>query len=113
MSWNDGARKRTGPTSELESEMSPGMLLSTGYIAGGSIAGVLVSFLSFSDTLPDALAIGKDLPYQTITALITFVLLAVFLVLVGRGWLLKTGPASPEAPRDPDSTAWRDGSGNP
>jgi len=92
-----GRKKSDRPASELESEMSPGMLLSTGYIAGGSIAGVLVSFLSFSDTLPDALAIGKDLPYQTITALITFVLLAVFLVLVGRGWLLKTGSGSSDA----------------
>ena len=42
--------------------MSPGMLLSTGYIAGGTIAGVLISFLAFSDTLPDRLAIGKNLP---------------------------------------------------
>ena len=39
--------------------MSPGMLLSTGYIAGGSIAGVLVSFLSFSDTLPDGWRSGR------------------------------------------------------
>jgi len=91
-----GRKKPDRPASELESEMSPGMLLSTGYIAGGSIAGVLVSFLSFSDTLPDALAIGKDLPYQTITALITFVLLAAFLVSVGRGWLLKTGDRKTE-----------------
>ena len=83
-------KKKDGPSSELESEMSPGMLLSTGYIAGGSIAGVLISFLAFSDTLPGMLAIGKNLPHQTITAAVTFVLLAVFLVLVGRGWLLKT-----------------------
>jgi putative OPT family oligopeptide transporter len=84
-----GKKKNDGPASELESEMSPGMLLSTGYIAGGSIAGVLISFLAFSDTLPDALAIGKNVPYQTITAIVTFALLAAFLVLVGRGWLLK------------------------
>ena len=40
-----------GPASELESEMSPGVLLSTGYIAGGTIAGVLIAFLNFSDTI--------------------------------------------------------------
>jgi hypothetical protein len=33
------------PTSESESEMSPGSLLSTGYIAGGSIAGVLAAVI--------------------------------------------------------------------
>ena len=42
--------------SEPESEMSPGVLMSTGYIAGGAIAGVLVTFLCFSDTIPDALS---------------------------------------------------------
>ena len=84
-----GRKKSDLPASEAESEMSPGMLFSTGYIAGGSIAGVLISFLSFSDTIPKALAIGEDLPCQTITAATTFLLLAVFLTLVGRGWLLK------------------------
>ena len=38
-------KSRETPASELESEMSPGVLLSTGYIAGGTIAGVIVSFL--------------------------------------------------------------------
>jgi putative OPT family oligopeptide transporter len=41
---------------ETESDMSPGVLLSTGYIAGGAIAGVLVAFLSFSDRIPRLLA---------------------------------------------------------
>jgi putative OPT family oligopeptide transporter len=52
-------RKRTEEEkkrAELESETSPGSLLSTGYIAGGAIAGVLVAFLSFSDTIPQVLA---------------------------------------------------------
>jgi putative OPT family oligopeptide transporter len=84
-----GRAKSDKPASELESEMSPGMLLSTGYIAGGSIAGVLLSFLAFKETLPGKLAIGENVPHQTITAVVTFVLLAVFLVAVGREWLLK------------------------
>ncbi len=45
-------KKRT----ESESDMSSGVLLSTGYIAGGAIAGVLIAFLSFSDTIPEFLA---------------------------------------------------------
>jgi len=51
--------RRTPPDqrpSETEAEMTPGVLLSTGYIAGGAIAGVLVAFLSFSDPLREALA---------------------------------------------------------
>jgi hypothetical protein len=39
--------------------MSPGVLLSTGYIAGGAIAGVLVAFLSFSDEIPKWLGLWQ------------------------------------------------------
>jgi hypothetical protein len=47
------------PASELESEMSSGSLLSTGYIAGGTIAGVLIAFLNFSDTTVKTLAVWQ------------------------------------------------------
>lgn len=57
--------KNRGETqaSELESEMSPGSLLSTGYIAGGTIAGVLIAFLNFSDTAVKNLAVWQ---YRTV-----------------------------------------------
>ncbi|MGO8746344.1 MAG: OPT family oligopeptide transporter [Thermoguttaceae bacterium] len=48
-------KSRETPASELESEMSPGVLLSTGYIAGGTIAGVIVSFLLLSDPVSKSL----------------------------------------------------------
>jgi len=35
-----------------KTETSPGVLLASGYIAGGSIAGVILAFTAFSDTLP-------------------------------------------------------------
>ncbi|MFM8275054.1 MAG: OPT family oligopeptide transporter, partial [Gemmata sp.] len=35
-----------------KAETSPGVLLASGYIAGGSIAGVMLAFFAFSDTLP-------------------------------------------------------------
>jgi putative OPT family oligopeptide transporter len=62
-----------GRRSEAESEMSPGVLLSTGYIAGGSIGGVLIAFLSFGDTIPNWLgqwqyrqvAVGEGPSFQT------------------------------------------------
>jgi putative OPT family oligopeptide transporter len=42
-------RAVAGPqASEADVEMSPGALLSTGFIAGGTIAGVVVAFLSFN-----------------------------------------------------------------
>ena len=44
------------PRSQEQSDMSSGVLLATGYIAGGAIAGVLVAFLAFSDTIPRLLA---------------------------------------------------------
>ena len=52
------ARRAAGDReiSESESDMSPGVLLSTGYIAGGAIAGVVVAFLSFGDTIPKLMA---------------------------------------------------------
>ncbi len=34
-------------SSESEADMSPGVLLSSGYIAGGAIGGVLVAFFGF------------------------------------------------------------------
>ena len=90
-----GRRPADRPASEMESEMSPGVLLSTGYIAGGTIAGVLIAFLTFSDTITAALAVGEHLPYQTASALVTFALLAVLLLFVGRGWVLKSRPSPP------------------
>jgi putative OPT family oligopeptide transporter len=45
--------------SELESEMSPGSLLSTGYIAGGTIACVVVAFLNFSDPIINTLSVWQ------------------------------------------------------
>ncbi len=87
-------KKETGPASDLESEMSPGALFSTGYIAGGTMGGLLIAFLVLFDRLipglTDRLAIGENVPHQTATAVITFLALAVILFLVGRGWLLKT-----------------------
>jgi hypothetical protein len=54
-----GKRRGLAQASELESEMSPGVLLSTGYIAGGTLAGVLIAFLTFSDTAVNAMAVWQ------------------------------------------------------
>ena len=85
-----GRKRDEGPASELESEMSPGVLFSTGYIAGGTIAGVLLAFLTFSETITAKMAsVGESVSHPTAAALATFLLLTVILALVGRGWVLK------------------------
>lgn len=48
-----------------KSETSPGVLLASGYIAGGSIAGVVIAFFAFSDTLTKDLATWQ---YRSVTA---------------------------------------------
>jgi hypothetical protein len=51
------ARKPGGrPATEAENEMGPGVLMSTGYVAGGAIGAVLVAFLSLSDEIPRQLS---------------------------------------------------------
>jgi hypothetical protein len=66
------ARARAEVEAIRRSETSPGVLLASGYIAGGSIAGVLIAFLSFSDDIPKDLAkwqyrtetVGQALPMK-------------------------------------------------
>jgi putative OPT family oligopeptide transporter len=80
----------SGRQSEAEAETAPGTLLSTGYIAGGAIGGVLIAFLNFSDRIPQALAaLGQRLDWAQSDgpALGTFAALAGFLLLVGFGRL--------------------------
>ena len=47
------------PPSEAENEMGPGVLLSTGYVAGGAIGAVLVNFLAISDDIPRQLSVWQ------------------------------------------------------
>jgi putative OPT family oligopeptide transporter len=86
-------RLRGKSASETETETSPGVLLASGYIAGGTLCGLIIAFFAF---LPDAF--NKALELNThlgaaynapdaaapkLVALATFVLLAVVLVWVG------------------------------
>src|SRR5262249_61073749 len=51
--------RNSGAHSEAESDTSPGALLSTGYIAGGTLAGVLIAFLNFSQEIPKKLSVWQ------------------------------------------------------
>ena len=74
------------------------MLLSSGYIAGGTIAGLLGLLLVFAPAkIVEWLDVGQHLPeslQQAVwPAVAAFSLLLVFLLLVGWGKLLAAGPA--------------------
>ncbi len=53
------ARARAEIEAIRKSETSPGVLMASGYIAGGSLAGVLIAFFAFSDTLTKDLGIWE------------------------------------------------------
>ena len=80
-----------------ETDKSPGVLLASGYIAGGAIAGIIIAFLAGALPSIDA-AIAKWAaasspcytgPNADLLSLLPFAALAVLLYLVGHGWLLK------------------------
>ena len=93
--WN--ARGREQPQGEAESDTSAGVLLATGYIAGGTIAGVVIAFLSFPATekVMDLMGSWRErlgIPEGNGVALAAFGILALILAMVGAGWLLKAPP---------------------
>ena len=100
------ARKHAGKsltTDQLiaEGDKSPGVLMASGYIAGGAIAGIIIAFLagvpamagfnkaveSFAETNPFRSGGSADL-----LSLMPFVLLMIILYLTGREKLLMPRP---------------------
>ncbi len=76
-----------------DSDSSPAVLLASGYIAGGAIAGTLLAFLNFSKPATKAIDLSRFLPASyndsPLPAVIAFSALAVVLALVGLGVLLR------------------------
>jgi putative OPT family oligopeptide transporter len=96
--------------SEADTETSPGVLLGSGYIAGGTLVGLVIAFFvflpkSFNDMLDVSRLLGseymaKDAYGPKIVALIAFVVLAAILFAVGRTKSpVANGEAATEAPR--------------
>lgn len=55
-------RLRGKPRTEAESETSPGVLLASGYIAGGTLCGLIIAFFAFlPDKFNDAINLGYHL----------------------------------------------------
>jgi putative OPT family oligopeptide transporter len=82
---------RGGTTSEAEAETSPGVLLSSGYIAGGTITGLIIAFLVFLPPwVGESLNLGAHLPHwgeedlgPEVVSLIAFGVLGAILFWVG------------------------------
>ena len=76
---------------EAESDMSPGVLFSSGYIAGGAIAGIIVALVTMSPSLSTAMdfsgAFGA-LAQSSLTSVAAFGVLTALLLLVGAEKLL-------------------------
>ncbi len=81
-----------------ESEMSSGSLFSTGYIAGGTIAGVVIAFLTFAPRIVSLMDLNNHLPAQwngsIWPAAAAFGLLLVVLLLVGSGVFTSPPPVA-------------------
>ena len=80
-----------------EGDKSPGVLMASGYIAGGAIAGIIIAFLAaapwFVNFNKRMAAWGEHNPFHAgpssdALGLIPFIILTVVLYAVGREWLL-------------------------
>jgi hypothetical protein len=58
------ARARAEIEAIRRTETSPGVLLAAGYIAGGSLAGMMIAFFNFSDELPGLLSAWQYRKYH-------------------------------------------------
>ncbi len=74
-----------------EAESAPGVLLSSGLIAGGSIAGIGIAILSIKEDWGAALDFSKSFPLAAADwfSYVPFTLMMIFVFLVGREFLLK------------------------
>jgi hypothetical protein len=95
--------------SAAEADMSPGVLMATGYIAGGAIAGVIVAFFGFSDTLVRKLDLtAKRLDGTTVLpkwwndsnwpSLVAFGVLIFVLAMTGFGLFFRGAQAKSSTP---------------
>ncbi|MEK6333360.1 MAG: oligopeptide transporter, OPT family [Acidobacteriota bacterium] len=87
-----------------EGDKSPGVLMASGYIAGGAIAGIVIALMA---GLPALTKVNKSLEawskthnpfyegaYADLLTVVPFALLTILLYLVGREMLLATKPRS-------------------
>jgi uncharacterized oligopeptide transporter (OPT) family protein len=82
-------RLRGGTASEAETETSPGVLLSSGYIAGGTLCGLLIAFVSITGAtklfdLSEHFGKGyEESATAKLTAVAVFLVMAMILFFIG------------------------------
>ena len=91
-------KKLTEEQLVAEGDKSSGVLLASGYIAGGTLAGVIFAFLNLSDPILARLKGWEEWstahnpffegPWSDILGLIPFLILTILLYFVGREWLM-------------------------
>jgi putative OPT family oligopeptide transporter len=90
-------REMTEDELVAEGDKSPGVLLASGYIAGGAIAGIIIAFLAgvpyFAGFNKRMAEWGEGNPFHAgpmsdVLGLIPFLILVVLLYAVGREWVL-------------------------
>jgi hypothetical protein len=103
-------RLRGVSASESETETSSGVLLSSGYIAGGTLVGLILAFFVFlGDAFNKALDLNKFLPEPytvkeatgpKIVALVMFGILALILLAIGTRKSPEVENGPPQLPVD-------------
>jgi putative OPT family oligopeptide transporter len=82
---------RATKKSEAEGDMSPGVLFSSGYIAGGAIAGILIAMISLSPSVAASMDLSARFPGMAAseaTSVLAFGVISLLLLLVGaEKWL--------------------------
>ena len=81
---------------QAEADRSPGVLLASGYIAGGAIAGIIIAIMAGAFDQADAALTNWakannpffEGPYADLLSLIPFTIMMIFLWAVGNGKLL-------------------------
>jgi putative OPT family oligopeptide transporter len=100
-------RWRHVSASEAEAETSPGVLMASGYIAGGTLVGLCLGFLNMNQDLIETMNLGKHFgteenPYEDsatarLLAVAAFALLAAILLRIGaRKEPVPNGQSPPE-----------------
>ncbi len=89
-----------------EGDKSPGVLMASGYIAGGAIAGIVIAFmagvLENTDRSVKAWSTANNPFFNSgnadLLSLIPFILLTFLLYAVGREWVLRSKPMGEPPP---------------
>jgi hypothetical protein len=93
--------------SAAESEMSPGVLMSSGYIAGGAIGGIVIALFALAPDLFKPLRIGENWAWtqQDWPSMVAFGVLILLLTLVGLEKFLRpsTGSSPKKTPTGNES----------